>query len=274
MLDMSIGGYIGAAIGLIALIWCIRAAWCLRVKRPIMRDREKLLAGVKSGLAPRDDTAALAEKFAQTSMIKTTRFLDDATLQKCQKEARDNLSRVTRNYLPGHKQGATVSYDTLHHHALTCLSLYHSPAVLDWVSSVVGVKVHPAGDHDLSACSILYYTQAGDYINWHYDYNFYVARQFTVLIILEDKAPHGGPTSASLMRKHPDGTEERVEAAINEIVVFEGTKVLHKVSPASAGDTRIVLSMTLNTDPRISLFRELVRRVKDVAFWGIRALWD
>jgi hypothetical protein len=50
--------------------------------------------------------------------------------------------------------------------------------------------------------------------------------------------------------------------------------VLHKVSPTSAGDTRIALSMTFNTDPRIGLLAELARRVKDTAFFGVKALLD
>jgi len=31
--------------------------------------------------------------------------------------------------------------------------------------------------------------------------------------------------------------------------------------------------MTFGTDPRISLSFELARRVKDMAFFGLRALW-
>ena len=38
-------------------------------------------------------------------------------------------------------------------------------------------------------------------------------------------------------------------------------------------DLRIMLSMTFNTAPKISPFRELKRRIKDTAFFGLRALW-
>ena len=51
-------------------------------------------------------------------------------------------------------------------------------------------------------------------------------------------------------------------------------KVLHRVSPAAAGDLRVVLSMTFNTERRISRFGEFMRRVKDTAFYGLRVLWD
>ena len=39
-------------------------------------------------------------------------------------------------------------------------------------------------------------------------------------------------------------------------------------------ERRVILSMTYCADPRISRFKEFVRRCKDTAFFGLRALWD
>jgi hypothetical protein len=47
-----------------------------------------------------------------------------------------------------------------------------------------------------------------------------------------------------------------------------------RVSPVGVGDERVLLSMTLCTDPRIHPIKELVRRVKDTAYYGPRALID
>ena len=71
----------------------------------------------------------------------------------------------------------------------------------------------------------------------------------------------------------PARGQEAVETPENTLVLFEGARVLHRVSPAAAGDLRIVLSMTFNTDPRISLRGEVMRRCKDVAFYGLGVLW-
>jgi hypothetical protein len=46
------------------------------------------------------------------------------------------------------------------------------------------------------------------------------------------------------------------------------------VSPAEDGDLRVVLSMTFNTERRISRLGELARRIKDTAFYGLRVLWE
>jgi hypothetical protein len=263
-----------AALILLVAAWVWRAARRLRVHRPVVRDRARIIAGHEPVCRPRQDTAALAETFARDSLIRADQLLDDASLSKLRQEVSDNIPRLVRSYIPTHKQGGTLSYEALHHHAPTCLAFYHSPTFLRWVSDVVGVSVKPAGDHDQSACSILYYTQEGDYINWHYDYNFYRGRQFTVLILLVNQSDKGGISSSVLMRKCKDGQEEMVDCDENMLVLFEGARVLHKVTPASAGDTRIVLSMTLNTEPRIGLFWELARRVKDIAFHGFSVLWD
>ena len=201
-------------------------------------------------------------------------FLDAASLAKLRQEALDNLPRVVRGFVPTHKQGGTVSYETLHRHAPGCLALYHSEKMQRWVSDMVGERVRPAGDHDQSACSLLYYTKEGDYINWHYDPNFYHGRQFTILIVLINYSEKGGLSSCDLVRQRADGTEEAIPAAENVLVLFEGVRMRHRVSPASAGDTRMILSMTFNTDRRISLVRELARRVKDTAFYGLSVLWN
>lgn len=269
-----IGWGIAAVIALLAVAWCWRAAWRIRVGRSFLRERQLALQGFVPALRPREDNQALAQAFGEKFLIRVPLFLDGPSLERCRQEALDNMPRLVRNFIPTHKQGGTISYETLHHHAPSCVALYHSPEMLGWVSSIVGEKVRPAGDHDQSACSILYYTQPGDFINWHYDHNFYGGRQFTILIVLADRNEQGGRSSSTLVRKHADGREEVVDAVENELVLFEGTRVLHKVNPAASGDTRIVLSMTLNTDPRIGLFWELARRVKDISFHGLRALWD
>jgi 2OG-Fe(II) oxygenase superfamily len=266
-----------AIIGVLVLLiiaWGWRASWRLRVNRSIILERERLLQGHNPGLRPREDQPVLLETFRKDYLIRAEGFLDDSTLKTFRQECSDNMPRIVRGFVPTHKQGGTLSYETLHHHAVNCLSLYHSERMLNWVSDIVGVRVYPAGDHDQSACSILYYTQEGDYINWHVDPNFYHGRQFTVLIVLINRSENGGLSASNLMRKRPDGGEEVVFAGENDLVLFEGTRIWHKVSPVKAGDVRVILSMTFNTDRKISLFWELARRAKDTAFYGLRVLWD
>ena len=59
----------------------------------------------------------------------------------------------------------------------------------------------------------------------------------------------------------------------NRMIIFEGAKVRHKVTPISEGERRCVWSMTYCTDPRNLAFQGVARRVKDTAFFGLRSLW-
>jgi hypothetical protein len=71
------------------------------------------------------------------------------------------------------------------------------------------------------------------------------------------------------------GRNERViPTPPNTLVVFEGARVLHRVTTLAEGERRIVLSMTYCSDPRNSRLQEAARRIKDTAYFGLRALWS
>src|SRR5262249_37848247 len=115
---------------------------------------------------------------------------------------------------------------------------------------------------------------AGEHINWHFDHNFYRGRHFTVLFSLVNRSANGGNSQNRLERQHADGTIQAIDTSENSLVVFEGARVRHRATPAADGDLRVILSMTYCTDPRNSVLKEIIRRLKDTAFYGLRALWD
>lgn len=219
------------------------------------------------------DRGALAGDFARENIIRIDGFLSPDCLQSLRREAEASVDKMTPSFIPTHKKGRTLSYEKIHQYAPGCLSFYHSPKVHDWVSTIVGMPVFPTPDGDQSSLSVLCYKEKGDHINWHYDHNFYRGRHFTVLLSLANEAAAGGVSQSNLMRKLPTG-EETFDTSPNTLVVFEGARVLHRASPTADGDLRIMLSMTYCADPRTNMFKEFARRVKDTAFYGIRALWD
>jgi len=177
-----------------------------------------------------------------------------------------------RNYVPTHKKGGTIAYETLREHAPRVTGFYQSPSLHRFISGIVGVDVAPTPLHDQSSCSILFYERPGDHIGWHYDHNFYKGRHFTVLLSIVNRGTVG--LSAARLMARTGGTERTIATPPNTLVVFEGAKVQHKVTPLAEGERRVVLSMTFCTDNRHSLIQEGMRRVKDIAFFGPRALWS
>jgi len=178
-----------------------------------------------------------------------------------------------RSYLPSHKQGGTVAYETMLSKAPNVVALYYSKDVQDWVSHLVGMPIVPTPLHDQSSLSVLFYDKPGDHIGWHYDHNFYRGRHFTVLLAVVNEGHETDGLSGAQLMARMGGEDEVVPTPPNTIVVFEGARVIHKVSPIAEGERRVMLSMTYCTDPRSTLFQGIARRIKDTAFFGIRALW-
>jgi hypothetical protein len=184
-----------------------------------------------------------------------------------------DLVRPERSYIPTHKKGGTVAYESLFAAAPAIVALYHAPEMRALISNVVGQPVRPTPINDQSSLSVLFYEKPGDHIGWHFDHNFYRGRHFTVLLpIINEGSAANGLSHARLQAKI-GGRVINVETPPNTLIVFEGARVHHKVTPIIEGERRLVISMTYCTDPRASLAQGAARRIKDVAFFGPRALW-
>jgi hypothetical protein len=199
-------------------------------------------------------------------------FLPEKQLTALRAEV-ERFAAAKRSYVPTHKKGGTIAYAMIIEQAPTVTRLYHSHALQHYISRIIGAKVHPTPLHDQSSLSILIYERPGDHIDWHYDHNFYLGRHFTVLLpVINAGHGEGGLSHAQLSAKLA-GQDVKLATPPNTLVVFEGAKVLHKASPIEPGERRVVISMTFCTDPRATVAQAIARRVKDTAFFGVRALW-
>jgi hypothetical protein len=220
------------------------------------------------------DSQRYSAAFAADAVVRIDEFVSPFTLTALRDEALSLIPRMEHTCIPHHKQGNTLSYESIMRHAPHCRAFYHNPSVQQWISGVTGLPIHPTPVQDQSSLSVLCYKDDGDHINWHYDHNFYRGRHFTVLLSLVNRSQQGGLSSSRLERQLPDGRVQTIDTSENTLVVFEGVRVRHRATPSAAGDLRVILSMTYCADPRISTTRELLRRIKDTAFYGVRALWD
>ncbi len=185
----------------------------------------------------------------------------------------EKLNTTERSYVPTHKKGGTVAYETLCQAAPEVVAFYLSPQLHTLLSNVIGATVVPTPIHDQSSCSVLFYERPGDHIGWHYDHNFYKGRHFTVLLPIVNRDARGDGLSAARLMARIGSEERTIPTPPNQMVIFEGARVQHKATPIAEGERRIVLSMTFATDPRNSVLQGAARRIKDTAFFGIRALW-
>ena len=181
--------------------------------------------------------------------------------------------RTERSYFPTHKKGGTVAYEDLHRIAPEIVAFYQSDYLRQLCSTVVGAAVLPTPIDDQSSCSLLFYDRPRDHIGWHYDYNFYNGRHFTVLLPLVNRHLHQDRLSSAQLVIRQSDREIVVPTPPNTLILFEGARVYHQVTRLHENELRVILSMTFCTRPQASLFKGTARRFKDIAYFGPRALW-
>jgi hypothetical protein len=248
-------------------------AYARQRRAGLYRDLEGQVARIVAAPAP--DLGDLAQRepprFADRFAVVPD-MLPGRTFAAFKAEA-DRLVAPERSFVPTHKKGGTVAYEALIASAPAIVSFYQCAGFQDFISRLVGVRVAPTPISDQSSLSVLFYDKPGDHIGWHYDHNFYRGRHFTMLVMMTNVGRAADGMSHAELTARVAEQEIAVRAPPNTVVVFEGARVRHKVTPVHASEQRLVLSMTYCTDSTSSWRQAVSRRLKDTAYFGVRALW-
>lgn len=181
---------------------------------------------------------------------------------------------VNRNYLPGHKQGGSVSRHSIDELAPDIARLYRSPALLEWLGALAGEPLQVSPGDDPHAYALYFYTQPGDHIGWHYDTSYYAGRRYTVLLgVLDDSSCR---LDYQLHTRSPGTTAVAgsVQIPPGGLVFFDGDALRHRITPLAAGEKRVSLTFEYLTDPRMHRWWRLVSNMKDsVAYFGFRQVF-
>jgi hypothetical protein len=216
--------------------------------------------------------SAAAQPGFDRKLVSVRNFLDETSFQRLRDIAEHQL-RAKRVNIPIHKRGEAISYPELQRCAPELVAFYLSTELHLWFSEIIGARVRPTPPNDLSSCSLLIYDQPEDHIRWHYDINFYKGRHFTALLPLANRDSTGEGVSAAKLRIREIQAVIDIPTDPNTLVLFEGAYVYHSVTRLQPDERRIILSMTFCTDPSASLLQGFMRRWKDIAYFGVRALW-
>jgi hypothetical protein len=123
------------------------------------------------------------------------------------------------------------------------LDLYYSNQILDFLSKVIKKPVQRISLGDPNACSLLIYSKSGDHINWHYDYSNYYGDRFVVLLTLINENADKNDLSDNIFQYNYNGKIHDLKMKENSIIIFKGSEILHKSTPISDYQRRILLSM-------------------------------
>ena len=181
---------------------------------------------------------------------------------------------VNRNYLPGHKQGGSVSRHAIDRLAPLIADLYRSPALIDWLGRLSGERLQTSPAEDAHAYALYFYTRPGDHIGWHYDTSYYAGRRYTLLFGVVDESSCRLDYELHTRESGRTPVPGSVQIPAGGLVFFDGDKLRHRITPLAAGERRVSLTFEYVTDRSMRPWRRFISNMKDaVAYFGFRQVF-
>lgn len=232
-------------------------------------------AEIERALGALDVERLEREYWEQDEFVFVPGFLPRETVARLLEDVERLTPGLNRNYIPRHKKGGSVSHFAIADRGPAVLACYRSEAFRRFLSRLVRADLKLCPDEDPHACALYFYTEAGDYMGYHYDTSYYKGARYTVLVgLVQDSS------SRLLCRLHTrrPGRAPRdlaVATAPGSMVIFNGDKVYHGVSPSREGERRVVLTLEYVTSQKMGRVQRAFSNLKDAfAYFGIRSLWQ
>ena len=223
----------------------------------------------------RRDVAALRRQFFdQNEFIAVEDFMPAECLHQLLAALPALEARVHRNFIPRHKKGGSISRFTLDEAAPAFPELYRHQGFLQFLGGVTGEKLMFCPPDDAHTYALYYYTEAGDHIGWHYDTSYYRGSRYTILVGLVDQS--SCRLECQLYRDDPARETQEISVSLKPgmLVVFNGDKLWHRVTPLGAGERRVALTLEYVTSTRMNPIRRFVSNMKDaIAYFGFRQVF-
>jgi hypothetical protein len=230
-------------------------------------------AEIEAALDRLDAPALEREYWAQDEFLFIPRLLPSGAVGALLDDVRRLEPDLNRSYIPRHKKGGSVGHFAIADGGPALLALYRSGRFRRFLSRLVRADLKLCPDEDAHACALYFYTEPGDHMGYHYDTSYYRGARYTVLVgLVQDSASR---LQCRLHTRAPSRVPVDVAVATEpgSLVVFNGDKVYHGVSPSQEGERRVVYTMEYVTSQEVGRVQRLYSNLKDaVAYFGICAL--
>jgi hypothetical protein len=221
------------------------------------------------------DVAEVRERYRdQDEFVYLERWLPSSLVDRMLAEVERVRPAINRNYIPRHKKGGSVSFYTLLEQAPTIVELYRSPAFIAFLAELTGRRLQACPPSDPHSCALYFYTEPGDHIGFHFDTSYYRGARYTVLLGLIERS--SSRLVCQLYKKNPSRTPVELELATHPgtLILFNGDKLWHRVTPLGDDEERVSLTLEYVTDPSMHPAKRLVSNLKDAfAYFGFRAVF-
>jgi hypothetical protein len=234
-----------------------------------------IASAIEGAVRALDEAQLQREYWDQDEFLFVPEFLPPAVVEQLLGDVGRLEPGLNRNYIPRHKKGGSVSHFAIAADGPALLAFYRSDPFRQFLSRLVRADLKLCPDEDPHACALYFYTEAGDHIGHHYDTSYYKGARYTVLVgLVQDSS------SRLLCRLHTrqPGRVPRdlaVATTPGAMVIFNGDKVYHGVSPSQAGDRRVVLTLEYVTSQEMGRLQRAFSNLKDAfAYFGIKSLFQ
>ena len=221
------------------------------------------------------DLPALREEFRkQGSFLFIPRFLPPEVTEQLIAAVESVEPTVNRNYLPGHKQGGSVSRHAIDQLVPAVAELYRRPELIQWLANLAGQSLQPCPSDDPHSYALYFYTRPGDHIGWHYDTSYYAGRRYTLLLGVIDRS--SCRLDYELHTREPGVAPVcgSVQIPPGGLVFFDGDALRHRITPLGEGERRVSLTFEYVTDPRMRPWWRLISNMKDsFGYFGFRQVF-
>ncbi|MDH4152524.1 MAG: 2OG-Fe(II) oxygenase [Nitrospira sp.] len=224
-----------------------------------------LVEAIDQAVARLDFDRLHREYWEQNEFLVIKQFLPRTFVEEVfVPQAQAVKTELNRNYIPGHKKGGSVSYYTVQEKAPRFLELYRADSYRAFLDRLVHAKLMFCPDNDPHSCALYYYTEPGDHIGFHYDTSYYKGARYTILMGLVDRSTQC-KLVCELFKDHPTKQAVHLELITEpgDMVIFNGDKLWHAVTPLGEGEERIALTMEYVTNPEMGTVKRLYSNLKD-----------
>lgn len=231
---------------------------------------------VLARLARLDAGSLRATFLEQDAFLYLPEFLDADVTAQLVSAAAAVAPAINRNYLPGHKQGGSVSRYAIDELAPFIAALYRSPALVGWLGQLAGEPLQLSPGDDPHAYALYFYTRPGDHIGWHYDSSYYAGRRYTLLLGVIDESCCRLEYELHTREAGITPKAGSVQIPPGGLVFFDGDRLRHRITPLGErpGERRVSLTMEYVTDPHMHAGWRVISKMKDaIAYFGFRQVF-
>lgn len=208
----------------------------------MVQTREQILADFIATL----DEAELRRRYQEDDgLIVLPRLLPRVLVEEMGAEARQLKALVHRKWVPGVRKAGAVSHEVIVRLAPAMHALHQSPALLAMFERVTGVPLDHRDPRETHASALYSYTEAGDFMDWHYDECGCPPEiSFSTIVGLIDES--SARLELETRRNHPELPPLRrsLHTVPGTFAFFCGSRVYHRVTPLAAGEERLTLAFT------------------------------